>query len=423
MQWYLDGDYGKGDGTQYIPGWNGKGSSWGKPAKGVGKNGKGTRKGKGKGDYNHNFPKYQDKDYQTLEDLHAQLALSEQKCKEVLNTSKQLRAQLDAKNKGSTNGGSAETQVEESIACPTCGTLHNNMSKLRCRMKNCRAILQPDKDPAAQLALTTGKSKPKDPLHSNFMQALFARHHATELLVDKDLDKKKEEDNEGDVEMAADDCQDTHRAKMESILQSLRDAKAPSETIKAQEKVVAALPKPKPGKPLMDAGAFTQALSQAKEHHNKVAEVDDLNVEACQRAITKAQENMEQAVQTQKENKAQAQKTFATLRGLIAKAQEESQETFLPVPASSSSQQPAKTHPDHDLLLHDLLNTISPVIKSSPHLQEFLKHVNIVPKDPNGALPSAAQLKPTPADAAEQAGESKGGKGSGTKESPMEDGK
>ena len=49
MQWYLDGDYGKGDGTQYIPGWNGKGSSWGKPAKGMGKTGKGTRKGKGKG--------------------------------------------------------------------------------------------------------------------------------------------------------------------------------------------------------------------------------------------------------------------------------------------------------------------------------------------------------------------------------------
>ena len=418
MQWYPDGDYGKGDGnlaTQYIPGWNGKGSSWGKPAKGVGKNGKGTRKGKGKGDHNHNFPKYLDKDYKTLEDLHAQLAHSEQKCKEVLNTSKQLRAQLDAKNKGGI-GGSADATVEESIACPTCGTLHNNLSKVRCRMKNCRAILQPDKDPVAQLALSTARPKPKDPLHSNFMQALFARHHATDLLLD---DKKKEEDSEGDVEMA-DDCQDTHRAKMESILESLRAAKAPSETIKAQEKVVAALPKPKPGKPLMDAGAFTQALSQAKEHHNKVAELDDLNVEACQRAITKAQENMEKAIQTQKENRAQAQKTFATLRGLIAKAQEESQETFLPVHASSSSQ-PAKTHPDHDLLLHDLMNTISPVIKASPHLQEFLKHVNIVPKDPTGALPSSAQLKPIPDDAADQAGESKGGKGSGTKDKTDDD--
>ena len=203
---------------------------------------------------------------------------------------------------------------------------------------------------------------------------------------------------------------------MESILETLRAAKAPLETIRAQEKIVAALPKPKPGKPLMDAGNFHQALSQAKEHHSKVAQLDDLNVEACQRAITKAQTDMEQAIKTQKENKAQAEKTFAALRGLIAKAQEESQETFLPVHSEPARQ----THPDHDLLLHDLLDTISPVIKASPHLQEFLKHGSIVPKDPTGVLPRSAQLTPIPADAqrsaADQVGESKGGKGSGTKD-------
>ena len=396
---------GKGKGYyQYIPGWVGEASSWGwDDAKGGGKGSKGQTS-KGKGNSNHLTV---DKDLLTIESCHAALREKDAEHKrlkaetaKVINQNKQFLANMERKT---AKDKPPETDAAEGeLLCPKCGTAHTNLSKYRCRMMNCKAILRPKADELGTDLNDAKHKKPKDPLQTNFMQALLARHNAKELLLDnEDEPSAGATEASQDVEMAeppaasAELDSSAHRIKLEGILQTLKDVGAPAETIRAQERAIAALPKPKTPKtekPLLDAAHFSRALSQAKEHHQEVAEQDRLRVEACQLAIERAQANMQSALQDQKDHAAYAEMAMNKLRALIAKTQEDSKEVFQVAPAAAKPT--PEESPDFQLLLAEFLSSVNPNLKAAPHLQTFVENIQFVPRSPaaaNKAAPPAAE--------------------------------
>ena len=372
---------GKGKGYyQYIPGWAGDTSSWGwAEPKGKGK-GKPSNARKGKG---------MDKDLTTIEACHAAILEGKAENKKLqaeaakaINQSKQLLANLERKQntKDNAKDSSAATEAaagEGELLCPKCGTAHHNMSKLRCRMTNCRAILQPKVEELGNPSVDTKHKKPKDPLQSNFMQTLLARHNAKELLLEggdkSPMDAGATTEASQDIEMAEPTLDhDTQRSKLEGILKTLRDVGAPAATIRAQEQAIADLPKPKPEKPLMDAAAFNRALSQAQEYHQEVAALDAKRLQACQAAITKAQEDMQNAMQAQKEHAQYADLAMTKLKSLIAKTQEQEVQS---VPAAKPQESP-----DFKMLMAEFLNSIDTNLKAAPHLKAFIENVEFVPR-------------------------------------------
>ena len=74
------------------------------------------------------------------------------------------------------------------------------------------------------------------------------------------------------VAMAVDtEGEEEHRNAQLQILQHLKSVGASSEVIKSQQMVIDGLPKPKPQKPLQDAGRLWNALSVATEHYQTIA--------------------------------------------------------------------------------------------------------------------------------------------------------
>ena len=374
---------GKGKGYyQYIPGWAGDTSSWGW----------GETKGKGKGKpSNARKGKGMDKDLTTIEACHAAILEGKAENKKLqaeaakaINQSKQLLANLNKKNTKDNANDSAATGSaagEGELLCPKCGAAHHNLSKIRCRMTNCRAVLQPKGEEIGNQTAEAKLKKPKDPVQSNFMQALLARHNAKELLLEPDsksgaqspMDAGATSDASQDVEMAEPTLDhDTQRSKLEGILKTLKDAGAPAATIRAQEQAIAALPKPKPEKPLMDAAHFSRALSQAQEYHQSVAALDAKKVEACQAAIVKAQANMQTALQEQQEHAQYAELAVTKLRSLITKTQSEVTQV---IPAAKPQESP-----DFRMLMAEFLNSIDTNLKAAPHLKAFIENVDFVPR-------------------------------------------
>ena len=371
---------GKGKGYyQYIPGWAGDTSSWGwGEAKGKGK-GKPSNARKGKG---------MDKDLTTIEACHAAILEGKAENKKLqaeaakaINQSKQLLANLNKKKAANDSAATGSAAGEGELLCPKCGAAHHNLTKIRCRMTNCRAVLQPKGEEIGNQTAEAKLKKPKDPVQSNFMQALLARHNAKELLLEPDsksgakspMDAGATSEASQDVEMAEPTLDhDTQRSKLEGILKTLKDAGAPAATIRAQEQAIAALPKPKPEKPLMDAAHFSRALSQAQEYHQSVAALDAKKVEACQAAIVKAQADMQTALQEQQEHAQYAELAVTKLRSLIAKTQSEVTQV---IPAAKPQESP-----DFKMLMAEFLNSIDTNLKAAPHLKAFIENVDFVPR-------------------------------------------
>ena len=91
-------------------------------------------------------------------------------------------------------------------------------------MTDCRAVLQPKVEEIGNQTADAKLKKPKDPLQSNFMQALLARHNAKELLPEPEVkvgSKSHKDDgatdHTQDVEMAEPTLDnDAQRIKMEA---------------------------------------------------------------------------------------------------------------------------------------------------------------------------------------------------------------
>ena len=358
---------GKGKGYyQYIPGWAGDTSSWGW----------GAETGKGKG---------LDKDLSSIEACHAAILEGKAENKKLqaeaakaINQSKQLLATLNKKKDNANDTAAASTAAGEGeLLCPKCGAAHHNMSKVRCRMTNCRAVLQPKAEEIGNQNAEAKLKKPKDPVQSNFMQALLARHNAKELLLEPDSKsgaKSPTDAGAEDIEMAEPILDhDTQRSKLEGILKTLKDAGAPAATIRAQEQAIADLPKPRQEKPLLDAAHFSRALSQAQEYHQTIAALDAKRVEACQAAILKAQEDMKSALQEQQEHAQYAELAVTKLKCLIAKTQNEVTQVATPAAKPQES-------PDFKMLMAEFLNNIGTNLKAAPHLKAFIDNVDFVPR-------------------------------------------
>ena len=350
------GQYGNGGKGQYVPGWKGPDSSWGYQ-------GKEPTKGKGKGD------KHMDKMDKTLNLMISKMDQYEKDLHKLLE-----KGQIPLNTAKNLTGSQNQSQGGGGVTCPKCGTTHDNPNKYKCRVKTCKAILRPD-----ALPLASAPRRPKDPLSSNYYQSFFARLGAMELLEESQDAQVQVEDSskvaEEAVAMAVDtEAEEEHRNAQLQILQHLKSVGASSAVIKSQQMVIDGLPKPKPQKPLQDAGRLWNALSVATEHYQTMAAKDSDLVNQCELAIQKAQEALNHARKLQQENQMMADKKLKAIRVQIQKTQETNKDE-LEVPQVAR----VEDNPDFALVKNDFLDTIN---KSQlpPHLVTFLENVEIVPK-------------------------------------------
>ena len=365
------GNGGKGQ-QNYVPGWD---PSWDYQDQG---------KGHGKGKGSKNKGKGGKPADETLDKLMAKIDKLEANQKKLLQKGQTTLA--DAK-------ALTSAQNADQLICPKCGCAHDNLNKYKCRVKTCKAILRPD-----ALPLASAPRRPKDPLSSNYYQSFFARLGAMELLEESQEAQVQVEDSnkvaEEAVAMAVDtEGEEEHRNAQLQILQHLKSVGASSAVIKSQQMVIDGLPKPKPQKPLQDAGRLWNALSVATEHYQTIAAKDSDLVNQCELAIQKAQEALNHARKLQQENQMMADKKLKAIRVQIQKTQETNKDE-LEVPQAAR----VEDNPDFALVKNDFLDTIN---KSQlpPHLVTFLENVEIVPKmmkvsaqaTPKAATEDAAQ--------------------------------
>ena len=276
-------------------------------------------------------------------------------------------------------------QNTEQLICPKCGCAHNNLEKYKCRNNACRAVLRPESLPESAIV----NRRPKDPLATNYYQSFFARLGALELLEEKEQAPPSADIQEDAVDMAVDSgIEEDQREAQEKILEDLKSAGASASVIKLQEGIVNSLPKPKPGKPLLDAGRLMTALSVSKEHHDRIAKADSDLVEQCEVAIRKAQDAWNQAKRTQQENIQKGEKTIKAIQVQIAKAQEISKEE-LKLPEAEPRRTQAQDNPDFMLLKNDFMDNINKNQQLPPHLLTFLQNVDLVPKQVNASASSS----------------------------------
>ena len=117
---------------------------------------------------------------------------------------------------------------------------------------------------------------------------------------------------------------------------------------------------------------------------------------AAAAVIQDAQEALQQATTVQAEHQAKASAQLGELRALIAKKQEESKEDM---PPAAPAAQPSQESADQALLHIDFQNWLQKM-DCPPHLQTYLQHMELKPKQPmNAAAPSLRAAPTTPANA------------------------
>ena len=239
---------------------------------------------------------------------------------------KQLEDQLEnlkAKTAGTLQKGAnllTQGESKDPILCPTCGTEHHNHSKLRCRNRMCRSVLRPETEP------TMPKVKaPRHPLLSGAFQALLQDAGAVECLEENLVPKKSKpipnsEPADEDEDMEGDSVEGA-REKAEQMLDKLRQMQADASVIRAQEKIVEALPKPKKVKstqPILDVGRLHHALSQATEFHQTLALKYQNAVQKCEQVLQDARQALQDAQAMQLEHKCKAERKIQEINNLIS---------------------------------------------------------------------------------------------------------
>ena len=291
--------------------------------------------------------------------------------------------------------GNADVK-EDVLTCPVCHTTHHNLQKVKCRNKACKADLRAGRGVPDNLRMDA-QHIPKNPLLTNYFQALLVEEGAVECLKqtidpvkaqDQPVDSNDKEDQ--DVSMAPPDDGEDKRTKAEKTLEYLKSVDAEPSVIQQQEKILAALPKAKPKivkatQPLLDCGRLHQALSQATEYHTKMAETNAQAVEKCQLLVQQAQQALEQAKATQAEQQAQADKQIMELRRLINKKQEQTKQV-LQVP-----QTPEEA--DTKLMIDELQNCFAKA-NLPQHIMKILENAEIR----IGQGPSMSIITGTPVD-------------------------
>ena len=295
------------------------------------------------------------------------------------------------------NGDSKDSK--EPIVCPTCGTEHHNHAKLRCRNRNCRSILQPDTAPRLPQVVKA----PRHPLLSGAFQALLQDAGAVECLEENLVPKasktpaKTEAPPDEDEDMEGDHTEGA-REKAEQMLEKLKQMQADASVIRAQEKLVEGLPKPKKAKytqPILDVGRLHHALSQATEFHQALAVKYQISVQRCEQVLQEAQQALEDTKALAAEHKGKAAREIKEINDLISKKQAESG-ALLPTPQQQqAATQELPADRDQQLLQADFQNWL--VNASCPeHLQIYIQNMEMRPRA-NVATP------PPPTDPTQQA--------------------
>ena len=183
--------------------------------------------------------------------------------------------------------------------------------------------------------------------------------------------------------------------------------------IRAQEKLLESLPKPKhvkPTQPIRDVGKLHQAWSEAAEYHQKIAKQDALAVETCESVIKDAQVALDAAKAAQMENQQKATKQLEELKHLIKKKQAQTDPVLSP---AGSTEVPTQDQADRKLLQTDFENWL---MKAScpTHLQDYISSMEFRPK-----VPPAATAAKVPTDDSEME-QTSGAAGSGADPKPPE---
>ena len=286
------------------------------------------------------------------------------------------------------------------IVCPACKTEHANPEVHKCRNRQCRRVLHPGTVPA-KARVRVG---PSNPLLSTRWQALLQEAGAVECLGEKLASDVPVDDQDADIEMEPPHSEEArvkeqlHKMKHEWMVEPA--------IIRAQEKLLEAMPKPKhvkPTQPIRDVGKLHHAWSEAAEYHQKIAKQDALAVETCESVIKDAQVALDAAKAAQMENQQKATKQLEELKHLIKKKQVQTDPVLLP---AGSTEVPTQDQADRKLLQTDFENWL---MKAScpTHLQDYISFMEFRPK-----VPPAATAAKVPTDDSEME-QTSGAAGSG----------
>jgi hypothetical protein len=273
------------------------------------------------------------------------------------------------------------------IVCPACKTEHTNPEVHKCRNRLCRRILQPGTVPSKAIV----RAGPPNPLLSTRWQALLQEAGAVECLGTKLAPDVPVDDQDVDIDMEPPHSEEA-RAKAEEQLHKMKhEWMVDPAIIRAQEKLLDSMPKPKhvkPTQPIRDVGKLHQAWSEAAEYHQKIAKQDALAVETCESVIKDAQVALDAAKAAQMENQQKATRQLEELKLLIAKKQAETNQVLSP---AGSADVPTQDQADRKLLQTDFENWL---MKAScpTHLQDYISSMEFRPK----AVPPAATAAKAP---------------------------
>ena len=305
------------------------------------KGGKSGGKGnKSQGQANPNNQSHQNtKQDKKLNQVQQQLAAAQSKIKH-----------MEAQTAGVLSRGDQVLQGQPStpVICATCGTEHTNPNKVRCRNRMCRAFLNPSEPRAPRLVTFA----PKHPLLSNHIQALLEEAGAVECLESKIAPKETLEtlvvESDEEMDGGEEDIEDS-RMNAEKLLQQLKTWNADPTVIKAQEKLVEGMPKPRKVKatqPILDTASLLRALSNVKEYHDKLTIKLQDDIANCEKVISDAQATLTKVKKEQSDHQDKAVKEICEIQALIQKKQQQNQDVLPPrAPA------PAEDQPDQHLMM------------------------------------------------------------------------
>ena len=129
----------------------------------------------------------------------------------------------------------------------------------------------------------------------------------------------------------------------EKLLQQPKSWNADPTVIKAQEKLVENLPKPRKVRatqPILDIGRLHQALANVKEYHDKLAVRYQDDVASCEKVMSDAQTTLTKVKKEQSDHQDKAAKEISEIQALIQKKQQQNLDVVPPRAPAPQQDQP-----------------------------------------------------------------------------------